>query len=299
MTQYHPGRPADASHLTRTSEPVFFVEGEGDDSFDVHVVEGVMGTPSPVTVRPLGPSYDLRDAARALRRHNPRYFFLIDRDHYDDAFVEKSWRDFEDRTKRNLLVWPRREIENYFIDPEFLSHSTYLKKSVSADQLRERIRQEFAKRLYVHAANLTIVQIREELKKEWIDVFRGTFASRDDAITALRGRPEFSEFGEKSTDLFATVESRFDGILEELSGGARELEYGRGRWLELIPGKKPWQTVANDCFSVEINGEAIQSKEKRIEIALDLLAHTSLSNWPADLRRLREVIFARIEADRS
>ena len=88
-----------SEQVRRGAEHVLFVEGR-EDGLDQVVLRALLGNSLRVEV--MGPSYSVRSAAQALARHHPRYYFLIDRDHYDDEFVEKSWQDFPDPNKRGL-----------------------------------------------------------------------------------------------------------------------------------------------------------------------------------------------------
>ena len=53
--------------------------------------------------------------------HHPTYYFLIDRDHHDIDFINRSWYNFPDPNTHNLLIWRKREIENYFLEPNWLN----------------------------------------------------------------------------------------------------------------------------------------------------------------------------------
>ena len=93
---------------------VLFVEGGGAEAIDPTVLRALLG--SLLRIEPLGASFSVTSAAEALHPFHPDYYFLIDRDHHDDDFVERSWANFPDAGSQNLLVWRKREIENYFLD---------------------------------------------------------------------------------------------------------------------------------------------------------------------------------------
>ena len=101
---------------------VLFVEGD-KGSVDPEVLNKLFS--NKISIEPLGPSSSVKSVAKALQTYHPTYYFLIDRDHYDDSFVEKCWDDFPDPKTNNLLIWRRREIENYFLDPDYLSRSDF------------------------------------------------------------------------------------------------------------------------------------------------------------------------------
>jgi len=80
-----------------------------------------------IRIRPLGPSYSVKSVAEALHPFHPTYYFLIDRDyHHNDDFVGRCWDNFPDPATHNLLVWRYREIENYFLEPDYLAYSDFL-----------------------------------------------------------------------------------------------------------------------------------------------------------------------------
>ena len=104
---------------------VLFVEGRGDDAIDPTVLRVLLG--NQLRIEPLGASFSVTSVAEALHQFHPNYYFLVDRDHHDCDFVEQCWSNFPDAGTRNLLVWRRREIENYFLDPDYLARSKYLR----------------------------------------------------------------------------------------------------------------------------------------------------------------------------
>lgn len=113
-------RPEEVRHK---SQHVLFVEGSDIDSVDPTVLSELFN--NILTVKPLGASFHIKSAAEALYTHHPTYYFLIDRDHHDEKIVDEYWSTFPDPEKCNLLIWRRREIENYFLDPEYLGRSEY------------------------------------------------------------------------------------------------------------------------------------------------------------------------------
>ena len=130
-------------------EHVLFVEGSEDGSLDQAVLRVLLSRL--LRIETMGPSYSVKSAAQALSRHHPRYYFLIDRDHYDDGFVERCWRNFPDPDTDNLIVWRRREIENYFLDPLFLVESAYC--HANENELMTTLIQAAQERLFLDVAN--------------------------------------------------------------------------------------------------------------------------------------------------
>jgi len=276
------------------SQHTLFVEGKDEKAIDPTVLRSLL--PSSVRVLALGPSFHVRSAAEALYPHHPNYYFLIDRDHYDDTFVERCWGNFPDPTTHNLLIWHRRELENYFIIPEYLSKSQYL--HVSDDRLRDCILDCCRRRLFFDVANQVIVWVREELKLRWIELFKkvSDFRTKAEALARLTEAPELALKKKTVAKQLGKRElmRRFSEVLSQIADGRKHLEYGHGRWLELLRGKGVLPTVVNRCFRVEdAKGNVLQGREQLNEIVKDLLGRP-LTDQPDDFQKLRDIITARL-----
>ena len=275
------------------------MEGKDENSLDSVVLEEFLNDKKiNIKVKPLGPSFHIHSVAEALYKHHPNYYFLIDRDYHTDEFVENSWSNFPDPSKKNLLVWRRREIENYFLDPEFLILSEHC--SISEEQLRNEILGRFQERIYIDAANQVIVEIREDFKENWIQKFKRLedFQSRDDAIEKLTTASEFPNYKNKVTKKLDVreIEKRFDDIFELLSGSKEILEFGCGKWLELQSGKEIVNSIVNSYFAIEdARGNKLQGINKRREILKDLM-RKPLNQAPNDFRELHNLLLKRIQS---
>lgn len=276
---------------------VLFVEGENDESFDVTVLEELFDFQ--ITVKPLGPSYSLKNVATALHPHHPDYYFLIDRDpHHSDEDVEKYWSNFPDPASHNLLIWRRREIENYFIEPTYLKHSHFCRTDEAG--LIQKLIQAANQRLYLDAANQVIVAIRETQKREWIRLFKDPteFRSAEFALEKLKSRPEFSQrlSNVESSVAPAELERLFNKILRRMTGDQDELTIGHGKWVDMIQGKAVLAHIVNSaCFEVKTNaGELLQGRDKTREIVKDLLRQGSTIQQPRDFLDLKTIVLKRI-----
>ena len=268
------------------AQSALFVEGRIDED----VVNTLVG--DQIAVKIFGSSYSIHNAAQALRDNHPFYYFLIDRDcHHDDEFVQKSWDNFLVSEKHNLLVWHKRELENYFLDPEFLSQSAYRDKS---QNLEQEIVKQVSKRLYMDAANYVIISIREELKETWINKFssESKFATEEEALSQLTSAEEFKNHlstvsGKVSPD---ELKSRFNCFLKKMTGGQKPINFGEGAWIDMIEGKEVLNSVINStCFKVKSKeGKLLDGEEKRYRVIMELLkgGHTI----PSDFEKLRELI---------
>jgi hypothetical protein len=102
-----------------------FVEGSNDEEIDPIVIKELLRINglTQVQVLVMGGCDNVRSAAQALFHEHPSYYFLIDRDDQDAQTVENYWLNFPDPATHNLLIWRKRELENYFIDPSYLQNS--------------------------------------------------------------------------------------------------------------------------------------------------------------------------------
>jgi len=275
-----------------------FVEGKDDSAIDPTVLRALLR--GRVTVRGLGPSFHVRSAAEALHKHHPDYYFLVDRDHYDDAFVERCWRNFPDPATSNLLVWRRRELENYFLIPEYLLHSAYL--TASEDKLRRAILTACQKRVFFDAANLVIIWIREELKENWIELFKraSELGTREQALSRLKERREFAaRKGSVGTTVGKrAITKKFDSVVRRMTGNGAGLEFGRGEWLHLVKGKKVLPTVASRCFRAkDADGRLVRGRDGLNEVVKELVARP-LAEQPDDFQELHALIRKRVSLTR-
>ena len=277
-------------------EHILFVEGERDDSIDPKILRELFD--NKISVEPLGPSFHIESVAQALFPYHPCYYFLIDRDHYrDDSYIQKCWEDFPDPGKSNLLVWRKKEIENYFLDPEYLSCSTFL--NVSKDELERKILDISKKRLFFDVANYVIVSIRSKLKKNWIKIFTNPddFTDKDSALDLLVNRDEFRQHRSNVSSLISPdkIQNLFNEYLDMMTGGQDEILFGAGKWLEMIAGKKVFSQVINsECFNVQDDsGDYMTGEDGLDAIARDLLRKDE-NVLPPDFRELRNLIRERV-----
>lgn len=274
---------------------VLFVEGS-KESVDPKVLNELFS--NEIRIEPLGPSFSVRSVAEALQPYHPTYYFLIDRDQYDDSFIDKCWNNFPDPDTNNLLIWRRREIENYFIDPDYLFQSEFCE--VGQDALEKKILQFANDRLFLDVANHVVIHIREELKENWIKKFTNPeeFSTEQDALQKLQKANEFDLYSNKVQIKVSPteLERRFSEFLERMTGGQEKLIFGVGEWLDLVQGKKVFSQVVNSaCFRVtKADDTPLSGREKINGIVEDLLRKGDAVQ-PRDFTRLKNLITARIE----
>lgn len=291
----------DPEDFRQSARHTLFVEGGGSEAIDPQVLNFLLRNRGVnIRIMTLGHSSNVRSVAQALYPYHPDYYFLIDRDHHDQNVVERSWRNFPDEKTDNLLIWRRREIENYFLIPEYLVKSPYLNSSL--DELKKCIREAAHKRIFLDAANIVILKLKRELKQDWIEMFKDTdwvngFDTKEKALGQLTGRHEHAK---KQCDILEKLGSypvtdHFTGVVEELFSGQTELEFGKGSWLEMVKGKSVLHTIINTCFQVkDATGKLLQGSDRMTEVVRSLLK-LPLEDQPDDFRELYRLIAGRVK----
>lgn len=285
-------RPEQVRHQ---GQHVLFVEGNDENSVDPNVLNELFD--QGIRIEPLGPSYSIQSVAQALYTHHPTYYFLIDRDHHKDDFVDHCWSNFPDPESHNLLIWRRREIENYFLEPDYLFQSKYC--CVGKDELESRILQCVNERLFLDTANHVVITIREEIKRNWIKIFSNPadFSDKESALLKLKNANEFEQHSKNVEEKVSSeeVERRFHYYLEIMTGGEKDVTLGIGEWLHMVKGKKILAQIVNSgCFRVQdVDGKPIEAREQINAIVKDLLQKNT-SILPADFVALKELIDTRI-----
>lgn len=284
-----------AEEVRLQSQHVLFVEGKDRNSIDPKVLDELFDRS--IRIEPLGPCFSVKSVAEALFIYHPTYYFLIDRDHHNNDFIDQCWGNFPDPATHNLLVWRRREIENYFLEPGYLFQSKFC--VVSQDEVERRVLQFANERLFLDAANRVITSIREELKRNWIQQFSNPadFSSKETALQRLKRANEFDQHRTNVDQKVSAdeVERRFHEHLGIMTGGQAHLAFGVGDWLHMVQGKKILAQVINSgCFQVlTADGIPVTGREKINEVVKDLLQKDT-SIQPADFVALKQLIDTRI-----
>ncbi len=275
-----------------------FVEGNQNDAFDSNVLRALLDKNdlTAVNVGVLGACEDIRQAAKAMVYQHPSYYFLIDRDGRSDEFVARSWDSFPDTSTYNLLIWRKRELENYFLDPNYLIQSQFLVKS--ADELQSKLLKQAGFRLYLDAANLVLLEIRDGLMSPAEATFRKPedFKDRSEALQKLRSCQGLTDKAARTAALIqpSDLERRFDAWLSRMTGGYSTLEHGRGEWLDLMSGKELFHSIANEAFQVKgSEGILLSGRKKHSAIARKLLS-MDLEKQPGDFQKLIGLLKQRV-----
>lgn len=277
------------TEVLRAAGHVVFVEGSDDDAFDPVVIRELLkASKLRMDVRAIGTCDNVVEAAKAMVWEHPTYYFVADRDGRESAFVERSWINFPNTDTYNLVFWRRRELENYFIEPDYLCRSEY--RSVTPDEVRQRILTEARRRYFLEAANLVLLRIRSAIvtpPAAWFTQVE-TFGNRADALRQLQNSSELQQRGNEIASLLTNQERErmLDETLQLLSGGSQQFDYGMGEWLNLMSGKQIFRSIAGQVFQVrDASGTILQGREQNNEVAKGLLKEP-LVNQPADFQQL-------------
>lgn len=276
-----------------------FVEGSEDDVIDAEALKVLL---SMIDIETMGPSFHLKSVATALHPHHADYYFLIDRDHYDDQAVNDSWQNFPDTSKSNLLIWRKKEFENYFIDPNYLQKSKWIKNAYKGEQGRTKLEQKilsFANhRFFLEVVNRVILKIRGEQNNTWIAAFTNPdeFGDKETAKATLLN---LTSFQQRKQDVENSVDHNnlvqlFDHFYNEMSGGYFPLSFNHGRWIDHMSGKEILTQTINNCFQVKDTEGNIVQKDKHIEVIKDLM-RLDLALQPMDFQELYNLINMRTQ----
>jgi hypothetical protein len=237
----------------------------------------------------MGGCDNVRSAAQALINEYPSYYFLIDRDDQDQQTVDKSWQSFPNLDDYNMLIWHKRELENYFIDPDYIQKSTYLKTEID---IRQRILDECNRRIFLDATNLTLYSISRELRKPLpIQHFKNPDEFRDQNAGSFKLEGLAAAMDNRKISVTTVLEKdavnqRYIEFIQELTSGRIPLQYGSGSWLERMSGKEIFRSIANQCFDVKnLQGDFVTGKEKNKIIAKGL-TKLPLQEQPSDFQKL-------------
>lgn len=286
----------DASEALQRARHKVFVEGSNDEAIDPIVITALFrrNELSVVDVCPMGCCENVRNAAYAMIRHHPSYYFVIDRDDQSEQQVDESWDSFPNSEKANLVIWRKRELENYFIDPNYISKSRWLRRGKDRCDIENIVQRVANSRVFLDAANLTLLSLHRFMREPICEHFKNisNFSSKDDGEMMLR---ELRELNLKIQDISNKLSSSFvvekyEEFVDMLTDGCYPLEFGRGKWLELMSGKEIFKCISGECFSVlDRNGHPIQGSKRNIEVAKELL-QLSLDEQPSDFKMLVEKI---------
>lgn len=281
--------------IRQGAQHTLFVEGI-EAGLDVTVLSELL-TPK-LRVVALGPSYSIRSVATALHAHHPEYWFLIDRDDWDDDTVERSWQTFPDPSKDNLLIWRRKELESYFLEPEWVTTSAYLKPKTTRTELERWLASEASKNLYLNADNRVLVSTRNCVKGASASLLSADDVhglSREQIAEKLVASPLVANLlgAVEVRTSAAALRAAFEAEIATLSGDTIPLVWGVGRWRELLPAKALFRAMVNRWFVVPDMSQGrrarLTGRDAERAVAIELLRHHQ-DSMPTDLAELRTIL---------
>ena len=295
-------RGVDATQALQSASHKVFVEGSTDEEIDPIVISELLRINglTQIEVRPMGSCDNVRSAAQTLIRHHPAYYFLIDRDDQQQDIVETSWKNFPNPDTHNMLIWHKRELENFFIDPDYIGKSLFLKSNISMRTLKQRIIKECNRRIFLDAANLTLAALKRRIRTQFAPDFSNPiqFKTEADGARVLEESPELEDKRNSFAQIFEKNEVNriYSDFVLELSGGNLPLRYGSGTWLERMSGKEVFRFIAGSCFRVEAaDGTILQGKLQNNEIAKELLK-LPLEQQPNNFQLLVNLLKVRVKS---
>ena len=272
---------------TQDLERVFthrlLVEGEFDKIFMTALLE------KKIVCDVMGSRNVLTKAAQALHRIAPHLFFLIDRDHHTDEYVAGNWAKFPDPDEANLLIWRRKELENYLIEPSFFCCAQGI--TASDAEVTKHLVELAQSRVYYEAARLTLSQFRSQLDKETMNEtanFTNSLKQHSNQAKSVEYLNGFIEnHGTKQVLMNHSpdeVTKIYQSWLDQLIGDNSCVTYGAGEWLNLMQGKPLFELLFKEFY----NSKAVNPNDRYREFSRDLLQSAGLI--PHDLIKVKQMI---------
>ena len=239
----------------------------------------------------LGSRNILIGGAKAFFPIEPYFYFLIDRDHHSDLDVEDYWRKFPVANEPNILIWRRKELENYLIDPDLFCTSSGVK--ASKDEVTSRLLEIVQSSLYFDTARLIVSEIRSDFEKWGNQVWKEFNQTKSSHINASKSieylsdiikQLETPQFIKISTLPFLNV--KYHEKLNIMTGGADSIQIGKGRWLELIQGKLVFDKLFSEFFKMPKRHNTPKTPES--------LKHVSLRQFSNDIVNNGELLHSDI-----
>jgi len=248
-----------------------FVEGE----FDKEVLNCLFKD-DPVIVEPLGSCHILRPVSSSPFISKQYSFFLIDRDHYPYCASVPTKLE----TKDQLITWSKRELENYFLDADFLTQLPKNILNAAKDEIEERTLEICQKRFFCDVADYVMKSLRMEMRIVWdhLGSDANKCLTREVALKALlrvsndsKGLlKQYQKHHLNDTSLRtllnlkldawktiqtgtiqlteqAEIKQRFNYYHKLMAGDLTDrLVLGKGEWLNMTDGKKVLNELVNN-----------------------------------------------------
>ena len=266
-----------------------FVEG----LFDFKVLEILLSNiDKNIEIKHLGSVNFVITAAKAFKDVHPEYIYIIDRDYRDDKEVNQSWSDFK-TGKSSYIIWRKRELENYFIDPKYLINCKYLKREYqNIDKLSKLILKKANEIIFHSAAEIMLQRQYNLAKNVYSDKLKfKDFETKESALKSLEKMQKIVLTLLKNKSDYLKKDfliNKYKSTLNNFYGDKCELDFGNGSWIELIDGKKILSAFMENCMENYKRG-----KEPEFNIIRSVIRKNE-KNKPNDFTELKKLIRAKV-----
>ncbi len=290
-------KSVDENNIRFKARHTLFVEGKDNNGIDQEILASLLQIDE-LGIESLGASFHVRSAAEALFKYHTEYYFLIDRDHQDIETVEKSWKNFPDSDYSNLLIWRKKEIENYFMQPEYLSKSEFF--IGTTDDLKDKIICLCTERVYFDVANQVITFFRETQKRNWIKSFEkvSEINSKESALKALITNNCFSSRSKNIVEELSSksISDKYEELFIEMTGNTIPLDFDNGKWLDRMSLKTILHQLINDnsLFRIYYKDNILSGLPKRNAV-LHSLVRIEEQFLPEDFLELKKLLKIQVE----
>jgi hypothetical protein len=254
-----------------------------------------------IEVLPFQGNKSLFAAAQAFANTQPNWYFIVDRDYTPTVKVEERWENFPHGCK--VLMWRKREFENYLLNPEWI-HAGLLKMKEN-DELSGKIPSvktiethivecanerwlndaiHYVLHKQVQSFNLAIPNANVFGDCKTLEEFN---TSLNVEIANLEKRLEHSFSGE----LRRNIVSGFQEHLALLAGVQYselmetpkfQLKWGQGEWQTYLSGKEIWTAVTRKFLKTKAR------RKKLVEAMFGQLSDDSL--YPEDFKEVKRLL---------
>ncbi len=265
---------------------------------DRELIERILGDQitDQLEIKPLGGAQNLIRAAEALKRVNPDNFFIIDRDYVCDDEVEKSWLEFESG-ESNILLWRRKEIENYFLDTELLSKLDYCKKT-SKESIDQLIKSHVKKWKFITIGNYVLQEHNERIRskacaKNMSLPVDQSIKKADALASRIAGEWQDVALDELMKEL--TSKEKIMCLVEQYSNeifeSAKKDKIGEDQWRKAVKGKE----IVVEILGEKHFGFPQKSKNQNIKsIMFEVIDNIKKEKLAHDFNQLSDIMEKRL-----
>ena len=288
----------DSTEVLIQAKYTLFVEGTLDYNVFRVLMDGL-----PLSVKSMsGGSSSLRRVANAIHEHNSDYLFLIDRDHFGMNEVNKLRKNFNEEGKPNILMWKLREIENYFLNPGFLTKFKNLNlNDTNVNKLKQMICNKIRESYLIDVANHAISSVIgnfntgfKNLRLKRTEI--GTPPEK--VIDLIKSNGELRNFlTERQQNLTSALDNiikNYKEVVNELESVEGEERYLSTKFLEHINGKYILrEIIAHSMFKcADQDGNDLDGDKRIVKVITEIVKNPE--NIPPDFLEVQNLIRDRV-----